>query len=119
MTWEVEGTDEFASWYDGLTDDKQDAVNAAVDLLIEHGPSLGRPVVGEIAGSTIKNMKELIPPGGYLRILFVFDPRRTAILLAGGDKTGRWNDWYNEFVPRAERLYEQYLKELRLGGILP
>ncbi len=73
MTWEVEGTDEFAGWYAELTDDQQDAVNAAVDLLVEHGPSLGRPVVGEIAGSTIKNMKELIPPAGNLRILDAAD----------------------------------------------
>jgi hypothetical protein len=119
VQWDVEGTDEFESWYVQLSEEEQDAVNAAVDMLVERGPSLGRPVVGEIASSKIKNMKELIPPVGNLRILFVFDPRRTAILLLGGDKTGRWNAWYDEHIPMAERLYEQYLEELRQEGVLP
>lgn len=117
--WDVEATDEFRDWYDGLTDDQQDAVNAVVDLLMERGPALGRPVVGEIVGSAIKNMKELIPPVPNLRILFVFDPRRTAILLVGGDKTGRWQEWYDEVIPIAEELYARYLEELRQEGILP
>ena len=117
--WDVEATDEFREWYDGLTEDQQDAVNAAVDLLGERGPALGRPVVGEIVGSAIKNMKELIPPVRNVRILFVFDPRRTAILLVGGDKTGRWQEWYDEVIPIAEELYARYLEELRQEGILP
>jgi hypothetical protein len=118
MSWAVEGTDQFSEWYWGLEEKEQDAVNAAVDLLLDKGPALGRPIVGEIAGSTIKNLKELIPPSGNLRILFVFDPRRTAILLVGGDKTGRWHEWYAEMIPIAESLYEAYLEELRQEGSL-
>jgi hypothetical protein len=45
------------------------------------------------------------------RILFVFDPWRSAILLVAGDKAGKWNRWYTEMIPQAERLYEIYLKE--------
>ncbi len=55
---------------------------------------------------------------GHLRILFAFDPRRMAILL-GGDKTGRWNDWYREFIPIADRLYDEHLQTLQDEGLLP
>jgi hypothetical protein len=57
-------------------------------------------------------MKELRPLGGDLRILFAFDPRRTAILLLGGDKSGKWNEWYAEMLPIADRLYDEHLAEL-------
>lgn len=51
-----------------------------------------------------------------MRTLYIFDPSRTALLLIGGDKTG--NDrWYEQFVPIADRIYEQYLKEIRNEGI--
>ena len=46
-----------------------------------------------------------------MRILFVFDPRRSAIMLTGGDKSGDWQGWYRRAIPHAERLYEEYLKE--------
>ena len=64
-------------------------------------------------------MKELRPRGGNLRILFVFDPRRIAILLLGGDKIGRWQAWYEEAIPIADRLYDEYLAELRREELLP
>jgi hypothetical protein len=54
-----------------------------------------------------------------LRILFAFDPRRTAILLLGGDKTGEWRSWYTRMIPLADDLYEDYLRELRNEGLLP
>jgi hypothetical protein len=56
-------------------------------------------------------MKELRPMGGT-RILFAFDPRRTAILLIGGDKAGEWNRWYERMVPVAGDLYEEHLAEI-------
>jgi hypothetical protein len=46
-----------------------------------------------------------------IRILFVFDPWRSAILLVAGDKAGKWSRWYAEAIPHAEQLYEIYLKE--------
>jgi hypothetical protein len=57
-------------------------------------------------------MKELIPRGGNLRLFFAFDPRRMAILLIGGDKTGRWRRWYEEMVPVADDLYDEHLRAL-------
>jgi hypothetical protein len=63
-------------------------------------------------------MKELIPPGGNFRIIFAFDPRRSAILLLGGDKTGRWEEWYREAIPMADGLYEAYLAELKEEGLI-
>jgi len=64
-------------------------------------------------------MKELRPRGGNLRILFVFDPRRTAILLIGGNKTREWNAWYDRVVPIADALYDEHVKTLRGEGELP
>jgi hypothetical protein len=61
-------------------------------------------------------MKELRPLGSNIRVLFAFDPRRTAILLIGGDKTDRWQEWYEEMIPMADRLYEVHLEELRREG---
>lgn len=53
-----------------------------------------------------------------LRVFYAFDPRRVAILLIGGDKTG--NDrWYEEFVPKADAIYDAYLEVLKLEGLLP
>ncbi len=63
-------------------------------------------------------MKELRPRGGNLRVLFAFDPRRAAILLMGGDKTGRWQAWYAEVIPIADDLYDEHLETLRKEGLL-
>ena len=60
-------------------------------------------------------MKELrASRGGALRVLFAFDPLRSAILLLGGDKSGQWDEWYRTAVPRADDLYEEHLAELEL-----
>lgn len=109
--WDIEGTDQFADWYGSLDDHQQKAVETAVEKLAEVGPALGRPLVGEIVNELMPHLKELIPPGGNLRILFTFDPRRTGILLVGGDKTGNWKGWYREAIQQAARLYVDYLKE--------
>ena len=64
-------------------------------------------------------MKELRPPGTNIRVLFAFDPRRMAILLIGGDKTGRWREFYEEKIPEADRLYDEHLEGLREEGEIP
>lgn len=69
-----------------------------------------------IVGSSIPNMKELRPGSmgkSEIRILFAFDPWRSAILLIAGDKAGQWQRWYRQAIPRAEQLYEKYLQERR------
>lgn len=116
--WEVEYTDEFEVWWDQLSEDDQERTRAAVEILEEAGPALGRPLVDTLEGSRLLNMKELRPRGGHLRVLFAFDPRRVAILLLGGDKSGRWKAWYVEAIPAAEQLYEEHLAQLRAEGEL-
>lgn len=117
--WEVEGTDEFITWFSALVDDDRASVIAAVDMLELHGPTLGRPFVDTIQYSRHANMKELRPRGGHLRVLLAFDPRRSAILLLGGNKTGRWSAWYREAIPVADALYDEHLAQLRREGLIP
>jgi hypothetical protein len=117
VAWEIEFTDEFETWWDSLSEAEQEDVRASVNLLRERGPSLGRPHVDLIAVSRYPNMKELRTQhaGRPYRTLFAFDPRRVAILLIGGDKTGNAR-WYEEFVPRADKLYAKHLKEIEREG---
>ncbi|MGH2364019.1 MAG: type II toxin-antitoxin system RelE/ParE family toxin [Chloroflexota bacterium] len=116
MPWEVEYTDQFSVWWDELDQDQQAAVSAAVEYLQDQGPALGRPFADAIHGSRHANMKELRPRGGHLRVLFAFDPRRTAILLLGGDKTGQWEAWYQQMIPLADDLYDEHLAALERKG---
>jgi hypothetical protein len=108
--WDVEYTEEFGTWWEGLEPDDQERLTAAVELLEKLGPSLGRPLVDTLKGSKHPNMKELRP--GTVRVLFAFDSRRTAILLLGGDKSGHWKDWYVEAIPEADRLFDDHLNSL-------
>src|SRR5579864_4562091 len=118
MSWEVEYTDQFEEWWDALTPQEQRRAQAAVEVLQERGPGLGRPWVDTVKGSRHPNMKELRPRGGHLRVLFAFDPRRTALLLLGGDKSSRWRTWYAEATPQADQLYDEHLESLRREGEL-
>lgn len=119
MGWEVEVTDEFVAWYDNLDPESQDSITAAVEFLEDIGPSLGRPFVDTLQGCRYPNMKELRPPGGFIRVIFAFDPRRVAILLLGGDKANRWRSWYEEAIADAERLYREHLEDLKEEGLIP
>jgi hypothetical protein len=113
MSWEIEASDEFIAWYKALTDDEMDRVAASVEVLERSGPDLGRPQVDTLKGSKIPNLKELRiqHEGRPIRVLFVFDPRRVCYLILGGDKTGD-SRWYERFIPLAERIYEQHLREI-------
>jgi hypothetical protein len=91
-------------------------VNQAILVLERNGPAEGRPLVDTITASRIANMKELQPPSSgssEIRILLVFDPWRSAVLLVAGDKSGHWERWYRDAIPRAEQLYDDYLAERR------
>jgi len=107
---EVEYTDEFESWWSSLTGEEQEDVAASIGLLEEMGPRLPFPHSSGIQGSKHGVMRELRVQhkGRPYRILYAFDPRRVAILLIGGDKTGD-DRWYNRYVPIADRLYEEHL----------
>ena len=114
MDWDVEYTDQFEEWWEGISQNERRATTAVVELLIEHGPNLPYPYSSDIRGSRHGRMRELRiqHQGRPIRVFYAFDPRRTAILLIGGDKTG--NDrFYEVFVPIADRLYDEYLEELR------
>lgn len=109
--WEVEYTDQFGEWYESLEEADQEPIRTVVERLAEHGPSLRRPTVAEIKGSRFDpQMRELRI--GSVRVLFMFDPRRVAILLVGGDKSGAWKEWYVEAIREADRLYEEHLGEI-------
>jgi hypothetical protein len=118
MVWEIEGTDQFKEWFFSLDAGDDRAVTEAINALAIDGPALGRPFVDTLAGSRIPNLKELRPKRNDIRILFVFDPRRTAILLLGGSKTDDWRGWYRRSIPEAERLYDEYLAELAKEGLI-
>ena len=120
MGWDVEYTDELGVWWDSLDEGEQDSVAAYVRLLEE--PRAGAALSLQFGGGdfpTYTHMRELRVQhqGRPYRVLYAFDPRRTAILLIGGDKTG--NDrWYEEYVPGADQLYDEHLQQLREEGLL-
>ncbi|MGD9537669.1 MAG: type II toxin-antitoxin system RelE/ParE family toxin [Alphaproteobacteria bacterium] len=113
MEWPVEYTDEFGDWWDGLTEAEQVSVDAHVHMLEQRGPNLPFPYSSGVNGSRHANMRELrVQSGGKpLRVFYAFDPRRMAILLIGGDKTGD-RRFYDRMIPLADRLYDEHLAEL-------
>lgn len=117
--WDVEYTDEFGRWWESLSEGEQESVAASVGLLEECGPMLGYPHSSGVRASRHGHMRELRTQhdGRPLRTLYAFDPRRAAILLLGGDKTGD-DRWYEINVPVADRLYDEHLAQLRREGLL-
>lgn len=115
--WEVEYTDELGMWWDALTEFEQESIDASVRLLEERGPHLGFPHTSGIVGSRHSHMRELRVQheGRPYRILYAFDPRRSAILLLGGDNTGD-NRWYEVNVPVADKLYDKHIEILTREG---
>lgn len=113
MAWEVEVTDQFVEWYNSLNGASIDAMERAVALLEAAGPALGRPHADKVRLSRYPNMKELrVQTGGSpLRVFFAFDPRRVAILLIGGDKTGD-DRFYDRMIRLADELYDEHLADL-------
>lgn len=110
QSWTVEYTDEFGDWWKTLNEKEQVDIDAVVRLLEIKGPSLEFPYSSGVKGSQFDHMRELRVQhkGEPYRILYAFDPRRAAILLIGGKKTGD-NRWYDRFVPIADKLYGEHL----------
>ena len=112
-TVEVELVDD---WLATLDEKSYELIVAALEVLAEQGPSLGRPLADSIVGSTYRNMKELRTGSSgrsEVRILFAFDPERKAILLVAGDKAGNWQKWYLTNIPLADERYRQHLDRLK------
>jgi hypothetical protein len=118
VEWDIEYTDEFGKWWDSLSEEEQESVRASVKLLGDFGPRLPFPHSSSIKGSQHGNMRELRiqHAGRPYRVLYAFDPRRCAILLIGGEKIGK-DRWYEEYVPIADRLYNEHLETLRKEGL--
>jgi hypothetical protein len=117
VVWVVEYTDEFGEWWNGLTESQQDDTIAVVELLEESGPGLRFPRSSGITGSSHEHMRELrIQSGGNpIRVFYAFDPRRAAILLIGGVKVGN-KRFYDEYVPIADRLYDEHINQINKEG---
>lgn len=111
VAWTVVLTDEVEDWFLSLDDQTAALVADAIDQLEERGPALPRPLADRVKGSAIHQMKELRPGStgaSEVRILFVFDPDRQAVLLVAGDKSGQWREWYKRAIPLAEERYERW-----------
>jgi hypothetical protein len=119
MSWDVENTDEFAAWWGDLSETQQEDIAAIVTLLMEQGPRLPFPYSSGIENSRHGHMRELrVQSGGKpIRVFYAFDPRRTAILLIGGDKTGD-DRFYERMIPIADKLYDVYIAELKKEGLI-
>jgi hypothetical protein len=117
--WDVYLTDEVDEWLCRLEESAPESyvqVNQAILVLAVNGPAEGRPLVDRVHGSVLHNLKELRPGSSgrsEIRVLFMFDPWRSAILLVAGDKAGDWTGWYDRNIPKAEKLYDIYLSERR------
>lgn len=114
---EVEYTDEFGVWWDGLGEDEQESVAHGIGLLEARGATLGHPHSSGVVGSRHSHMRELrVQHQGHpVRVFYAFDPRRTAILLIAGDKIGD-DRFYKRMVPIADRLYDEHLEQLNREG---
>lgn len=119
MSWSVEYTDEFGEWYATLIEAIQDDIVRVVGLLEAKGPQLPFPYSSGIEGSRHEHMRELRiqSAGEPYRVFYAFDPRRTAILLVGGNKTGD-DRFYEVMIPVADRLYDNYLIEIGKEGLI-
>ncbi|MEO9170384.1 MAG: type II toxin-antitoxin system RelE/ParE family toxin [Candidatus Baltobacteraceae bacterium] len=114
MAWDVEFTDQFGEWWDALDEDAQTSINAIVLVLEQLGPALTRPYADTVKGSRHTNMRELrVQHQGHpFRLLYAFDPRRTAIILVGGDKGGD-DRWYDVYIPIADKLYDEHMQQIQ------
>ncbi len=118
IRWRVE-VELVHAWLISLDQNSYEQVIAALELLAERGPTLGRPLVDSVVGSQHRNMKELRPGSSgrsELRVLFAFDPDRRAILLAGGDKAGNWRNWYRANIPLADKRLTEHLDRQKREG---
>lgn len=112
MTWQIEYSKEFEDWLEAQSEDLQDETLANLDVLEQFGPTLGRPKVDTLKGSSIPNLKELrfdyerVP----IRILFAFDQMRQALIMVAGDKSSS-KRWYDTHIPVAERIFTKHIEK--------
>lgn len=117
MPWTVEIGDEFEPEFNDLHEDVRTEILALSRLLQQFGPQLGRPRVDTLKGSRHANMKELrfSAADGEWRAAFAFDPKRKAILLAAGDKSGTGEKkFYRNLSAKADKRLDAHLHRLKL-----
>lgn len=118
MAWDVDFHSQFVPEFEALDEEVQDELLALVDALKVFGPQMGRPRVDTLAGSRHANMKELRfdAADGVWRFAFAFDPRRKAIILCGGDKSGgSQKRFYRQLIERADARFDAHLAALPVG----
>ena len=108
---EIITTDEFSDWFCGLGDDQAKAIVHVVEILCLKGTTLGHPYSSAIKGSRYP-FRELRSQryASALRVIYAYSPEQNAVLLIAGDKAGNPR-FYQEIIPKAERIWKQYLKE--------
>jgi hypothetical protein len=110
---DINATDEFKEWFDGLNEQDTEAVIYSVDLLEQKGLTLSFPHSSGLSNTRYPLRELRVQSGGRpLRIIYAFDPKRHALLILGGDKTGDGR-FYETMIPRAEKLWEAYLAETK------
>ena len=115
MAWTVSFHDLFEDEFNAFAQEVQDELLATAKLLKDYGPSLGRPHADTLKGSDYANMKELrfAAADGVWRVAFAFDPKREAILLVAGDKSGgSESKFYKRLLNKADERYRQHLENL-------
>src|SRR5487761_2754363 len=115
VRWRVEFHRDFDPEFDELPEDVQDEIRARGRLLEQFGPQLGRPHVDPLKGSCHANMKELRVSSrdGVWRVAFEFDPKRHAVLLVAGDKSGGSSRFYSQLIAKADRRFEDHLSRMQ------
>lgn len=116
MQWTVEVADEFIPEFAALVPAVQDEIAALSKLLEKFGPSLRRPHCDTLKGSHYANMKELRfnAADGAWRVAFAFDPKRRAILLVAGDKSGvSEKRFYRALIRMADARFTAHLERMK------
>jgi hypothetical protein len=107
-------TDAFSRWFRDLDPERQAKVSGTTATIVKRGPTLGRPNVDTLHGSRLNKLKEARIDRGT-RVLFAFDSNQNAVMLVGGDKTGKWDRWYRTKIRQAERLYDDHERSTGRG----
>ncbi|HEY4938850.1 MAG TPA: type II toxin-antitoxin system RelE/ParE family toxin [Actinomycetota bacterium] len=113
--WSVDFHPVCETWANNLDQSDKEALLAAIRVLRDKGPTLGRPLVDTVKTSRHPNMKELRPGSTgrtEIRLLFAFDRKRKAILLVGGDKSDDWKGWYTTNIPIADDRLDWHQKNI-------
>lgn len=110
--WPIVFLPQVSDWLEQLEEGDQKKVSEALDQLGSLGPQLGRPFADHVKKSQFHKLKELRPLASSIRILFIFDEERQAVLLCAGDKRGNWQGWYKINIAIAEDRYRRYLNDI-------